>query len=158
MRHIRAPRGLVETPTNRGCQTLRKPDQSAQRIVLNGEGLQHEDGHSLLLASTFPSIHPHDISFGFELASIINDGMCRMYTEGGNIYYSITLQNEDYVMPPMPAGVEESILKGMYPHVKADKPAAKHVQLFGGGCIMLQVQRAAEILKERYGVTSDIWE
>lgn len=78
--------------------------------------------------------------------------------EGGNIYYSITLQIEDYVMPPMPAGVEESILKGMYPHAKADKPAAKHVQLFGDGCIMLLVQRAAEILKERYGVTSDIWE
>jgi pyruvate dehydrogenase E1 component len=130
---------------------------TAGRTTLNGEGLQHEDGHSLLLAATFPSIQSYDVSFGFELATIIKDGMRRMYTEGENIYYYITLQNEDYKMPAMPQGVEEGILKGMYPLSKADKPGAKHVQLFGGGCIMLQVQRAAEILKERYGVTSDIW-
>lgn len=91
----------------------------------------------LLFASTFSSIQPRDISFGFELATIIRGGVRRMYTEGENIYY-ITLRNEDYVMPPMPAGVEEGVLKGIYPYVKADKPAAKHVQLFGGGCIMLQ--------------------
>ncbi len=130
---------------------------TAGRTTLNGEGLQHEDGHSLLLASTFPAVQPYDVSFGYELATIIRDGMRRMYTEGENIYYYITLQNEDYKMPAMPEGVEEGILKGMYPLSKADKPSAKHVQLFGGGCIMLQVQRAAEILKERYGVTSDIW-
>jgi pyruvate dehydrogenase E1 component len=130
---------------------------TAGRTTLNGEGLQHEDGHSLLLAATFPSIQSYDISFAFELATIIKDGMRRMYAESENIYYYITLQNENYKMPPMPEGVEEGIIKGMYPFVKTDKPADKHVQLFGSGCIILQVQRAAEILKERYGVTSDIW-
>lgn len=130
---------------------------TAGRTTLNGEGLQHEDGHSLLLAATFPSVQSYDISFAFELATIIKDGMRRMYAESENIYYYITLQNENYTMPPMPEGVEEGIVKGLYPFTKADKPADKHVQLFGSGCIMLQVLRAAEILKERYGVTSDIW-
>jgi pyruvate dehydrogenase E1 component len=130
---------------------------TAGRTTLNGEGLQHEDGHSLLLAATFPSVQSYDISFAFELATIIKDGMRRMFAEHENIYYYITLQNENYKMPPMPEGVEEGILKGMYPFIKEEKPADKHVQLFGSGCIMLQVLRAAEILKERYGVTSDIW-
>src|SRR5690606_11951348 len=116
--------------------------------TLNGEGSQHEDGHSLLLAATFPSIQSYDVSFGYELATIIKDGMRRMFTEGENIYYYITLQNEDYKMPPMPEGVEEGIVKGMYPYRKAEKPGAKHVQLFGSGCIMLQVLQAAEILQE----------
>jgi pyruvate dehydrogenase E1 component len=130
---------------------------TAGRTTLNGEGLQHEDGHSLLLAATYPSVQAYDVSFAFELAFIVRDGLRRMYQEGENIYYYITLQNEDYNMPAAPPGVEEGVIKGMYKYQAAEKPGAKHVQLFGSGCIMLQVLRAAEILREKYGVTSDIW-
>jgi len=130
---------------------------TAGRTTLNGEGLQHEDGHSLLLAATYPSIVSYDVTFAYELAVIIKDGMRRMYDEQENIYYYITLQNEDYVMPPMPEGVEQGILNGMYLFQPSAKPKKKHVQLFGGGSIMLQVLRAAEILEKDYGVTSDVW-
>jgi pyruvate dehydrogenase E1 component len=130
---------------------------TAGRTTLNGEGLQHEDGHSLLLAATFPSIQSYDVSFAFELAIIIRDGLRRMYQDGENIYYYITLQNEDYPMPAAPAGVEEGVIKGMYRYQATEKAGAKHVQLFGSGCIMLQALRAAQILQEKYGVTSDIW-
>ncbi len=116
---------------------------TAGRTTLNGEGLQHEDGHSLLLAATYPSIQSYDVSFAFELAIIIRDGLRRMYQEGENIYYYITLQNEDYTMPAAPAGVEEGVIQGMYKYQSADKAGPKHVQLFGSGCIMLQVLRAA---------------
>ncbi len=130
---------------------------TAGRTTLNGEGLQHEDGHSQLLAATYPSIVSYDVTYAFELAAIIQDGLRRMYQERENIYYYITLQNEDYPMPGMPEGAIEGILKGMYVLDQADKPAKKHVQLFGSGSIMLQVRRAAEILKEKYKVTSDVW-
>jgi pyruvate dehydrogenase E1 component len=130
---------------------------TAGRTTLNGEGLQHEDGHSLLLAATYPSVVSYDVSFAFELATIIKDGMRRMYAENENIYYYITLQNEDYPMPPKPEGVDEGILKGMYRYQKAEKPKKKHVQLFGSGSIMQQVLRARDILEQRYGVTADVW-
>jgi pyruvate dehydrogenase E1 component len=130
---------------------------TAGRTTLNGEGLQHEDGHSLLLAATYPSIVAYDVTYAFELAVIIKDGLRRMYDERENIYYYIVLQNENYRMPPMPEGAEAGILQGMYKFKAAEKPQKNHVQLFGGGSIMLQVLRAAEILEEKYGVTSDIW-
>ncbi len=130
---------------------------TAGRTTLNGEGLQHEDGHSQLLAATYPSVVSYDVTYAFELATIIEDGMRRMYQEEENVYYYITLQNEDYPMPPMPEGAQPGILQGMYLYQKAEKPKKKHVQLFGSGSIMLQVLAAAKILDEQFGVTSDIW-
>jgi pyruvate dehydrogenase E1 component len=130
---------------------------TAGRTTLNGEGLQHEDGHSLLLAATYPSIVSYDVSFAYELAIIIKDGLKRMYQDNENIYYYITLQNEDYAMPAKPEGVDEGILRGMYLFQKAAKPGKKHVQLFGSGSIMQQVLRARDLLAERFGVTADVW-
>ncbi len=106
---------------------------TAGRTTLNGEGLQHEDGHSLLHAMTVPACVSYDVSFAFELAAIIEDGLKRMYVDDENIYYYITLQNEDYRMPPMPEGVKEGILKGIYRFKAADQRLEKHVELFGSG-------------------------
>jgi len=130
---------------------------TAGRTTLNGEGLQHEDGHSLLHAMTVPNVRAYDISFAFELAAIIEDGLRRMFDEGENSYYYITLQNENYPMPPMPEGAKDGVLKGLYRYRPADKRLAHHVQLWGSGCIMLQVLRAQEILAERFNVSSDVW-
>jgi len=130
---------------------------TAGRTTLNGEGLQHEDGHSLLHAMTVPCCKAYDISFGFELAAIVEDGMKRMFTDNENIYYYITLQNENYRMPPMPDGAKEGVLAGIYRFQAAQEKKQKHVQLFGSGSIMLQVLRAQEILAERFGVSADVW-
>jgi pyruvate dehydrogenase E1 component len=130
---------------------------TAGRTTLNGEGLQHEDGHSLLLASSVPPVVAYDVSFAYELAVIIQDGMRRMFHEQENIYYYIALQNEDYPMPPMPQGAKPGILKGIYKYRDASAPARHQVQLFGSGSIMLQVLRAQEILAERYDVAADVW-
>jgi len=130
---------------------------TAGRTTLNGEGLQHEDGHSLLHAMTVPCCRAYDISFGFELAAIVEDGLKRMLSQNENIYYYITLQNENYRQPPMPEGAKEGVLKGMYRFRPAAEKKDKHVQLFGSGSIMLQVLRAQEILTERFGVSADVW-
>jgi pyruvate dehydrogenase E1 component len=130
---------------------------TAGRTTLNGEGLQHEDGHSLLHAMTVPSVRSYDVSFAFELAAIVEDGMRRMYDQGENTYYYITLQNENYPMPPMPEGAKEGVLRGLYRFRSAEKRLKNHVQLWGSGSIMLQVLRAQEILAERYDVSSDVW-
>jgi pyruvate dehydrogenase E1 component len=129
---------------------------TAGRTTLNGEGLQHEDGHSHVLAATYPGIVAYDVAFAFELAVIVEDGLRRMLTEHENIYYYITLQNENYAMPAMPEGAEEGILKGIYRYQKADKKKKLHVQLFGSSCIMLQVLRAVELL-DKHGVSADVW-
>jgi pyruvate dehydrogenase E1 component len=130
---------------------------TAGRTTLNGEGLQHEDGHSLLHAMTVPSVRSYDVAFAFELAAIIEDGMRRMYDEGENTYYYITLQNENYPMPPMPEGAKDGVLKGLYRFRPAEKRLKHHVQLWGSGSIMQQVLRAQEILAERFDVSSDVW-
>jgi pyruvate dehydrogenase E1 component len=130
---------------------------TAGRTTLNGEGLQHEDGHSHLLAATYPSVVAYDVAYAYELAAIIKDGMRRMFQERENIFYYITLQNENYPMPAMPEAAEAGILAGMYKYQACAKPKRKHVQLLGSGSIMIQVLRAAEILENDYGVTSDIW-
>jgi pyruvate dehydrogenase E1 component len=137
---------------------------TAGRTTLNGEGLQHEDGHSLLLAATYPSVVAYDVSYAYELATILQDGLTRMYEREENIYYYITLQNENYNMPPLPAEgdgavakVSEGIVKGIYKYANAPKPGKHRVQLFGGGCIMLQVLRAQELLAERFGIAADVW-
>jgi pyruvate dehydrogenase E1 component len=129
---------------------------TAGRTTLNGEGLQHEDGHSHVLAATYPSVLAYDIAFAFELAVVIEDGIRRMYQENENIWYYITLQNEDYKMPAMPEGSKEGILKGLYRFQSAEKKKKLHVQLLGSSCIMLQVLRAVELL-EKHGVSADVW-
>jgi pyruvate dehydrogenase E1 component len=130
---------------------------TAGRTTLNGEGLQHEDGHSHLHAMTVPSVTAYDVTFAFELAAIIEDGLRRMFDEGENTYYYITLQNENYPMPPMPEGAKDGVLKGLYRFRPAAKRLKNHVQLWGSGSIMLQVLRAQEILAERFDVSSDVW-
>ena len=139
---------------------------TAGRTTLNGEGLQHEDGHSQLLAATYPSVVAYDVSFAYELAAVIQDGLRRMFDREENIYYYITLQNENYQMPALPGEGEaaqnktvDGIVRGMYKYASSPKPSksGKQVQLFGSGCIMLQVLRAQEILAERFDVAADVW-
>jgi pyruvate dehydrogenase E1 component len=130
---------------------------TAGRTTLNGEGLQHEDGHSHVLASTLPCCLCYDVAYAFELATIIEDGMRRMLANDENVFYYITLQNENYAMPPMPEGARDGILRGIYRFKSAEKKKQHHVQLFGSGSIMNQVLRAQEILAERFDVSADVW-
>jgi pyruvate dehydrogenase E1 component len=124
---------------------------------LNGEGLQHEDGHSLILASTVPTLITYDPAFAYEVAVIIADGMKRMFAEGEDVFYYLTLYNENHVMPPMPPGVEEGILKGLY-RFKACPEKKKHkAHIFGSGPIINQALRAQQILAEQYHVSADVW-
>jgi pyruvate dehydrogenase E1 component len=133
------------------------------RTTLMGEGLQHEDGHSHVLASVVPNLLAYDPAFAYELAVIIRDGMKRMYTERQDIFYYITLYNENYPMPPMPAGAEEGILKGLYklrpaPPGREDVPDERpRLHLFGSGSLLREAMRAQEILAERYGVAAELW-
>jgi len=129
---------------------------TAGRTTLAGEGLQHQDGHSLVLSSTVPTCHSYDPAFVYEIAVIVQDGIRRMYQEGEDRFYYITLYNEDYAMPEMPQGVEEGILRGIYKY----RPAAKGdalVQLFGSGSILNEALRAQEILADKYGVPANVW-
>jgi pyruvate dehydrogenase E1 component len=105
---------------------------------------------------TVPNCVAYDVAFAYELAAIIEDGLHRMYEKDEAIYYYITLQNEDYPMPPMPEGAKEGILKGIYKFKNAEQKLGKHVQLFGSSCIMQQVLRAQDMLKE-FGVSADVW-
>jgi pyruvate dehydrogenase E1 component len=130
---------------------------TAGRTTLNGEGLQHEDGHSLLLASTIPTLLTYDPAFAYEIAVILQDGVRRMYQEGEEIFYYLTLYNENYAMPPMPAGVEQGILKGLY-KFKPGPAAKKHkAHIFGSGPIIHSALEAQDILAERYDVSADVW-
>jgi pyruvate dehydrogenase E1 component len=133
---------------------------TAGRTTLAGEGLQHQDGHSHLLAYPLPNLVAYDPAFAFELAVIIRDGICRMYTAQEDIFYYLTVQNENYRMPPIPDGdgVKEGILKGMYRFSKSDKTHAKYrAQLLGSGAILNEVLKAQEILEDRYDVAADVW-
>jgi len=130
---------------------------TAGRTTLNGEGLQHQDGQSPVLMSMIPNAIVYDVAFAYELAVIIQDVLRRMLQEQENVIYYITLQNENYTMPPMPEGVKDGILKGLYRYRAADKPSDKQVQLFGSGSILNQVLRAQQILAEKYGVSADVW-
>jgi pyruvate dehydrogenase E1 component len=134
------------------------------RTTLMGEGLQHEDGHSLVLASVVPNLLAYDPAFAYELAVIIRDGLKRMYTEREDIFYYITLYNENYPMPAMPEGAEEGILKGLYrfrpaSELPGEPPAGERPRLhiFGSGSLLREAMRAQEILAERYGVAADLW-
>jgi pyruvate dehydrogenase E1 component len=130
---------------------------TAGRTTLNGEGLQHQDGHSHLLASTIPSLLTYDPAFAYEVAVIVCDGLRRMYEAGEEIFYYLSLYNENYPMPPMPAGVEQGILKGLY-KFRPGEPGKKHrAHLFSSGPILREAMRAQEILADRYEVSADVW-
>ena len=129
---------------------------TAGRTTMLGEGLQHQDGHSVVLASTIPTCVTYDPAFVYELAVVIQDGIRRMYEKGEDVFYYITMYNEDYAMPAMPEGSAAGILRGMYKL----KPAAGGeavAQLFGSGPILNEVLRAQEILASKYGVQTDVW-
>lgn len=130
---------------------------TAGRTTLAGEGLQHQDGHSHLMASTIPNCVAYDPTYAYELAVIIQNGLCRMFQNHENIFYYITVMNENYVQPAMPEGVEEGILKGMYRLQLSEKNESAHVQLMGSGTILREVIAAAALLKADFGVSSDIW-
>ena len=152
---------------------------TAGRTTLNGEGLQHQDGHSLLHASTIPTCLPYDPAFAYEIAVIVADGLRRMYAEGEEIFYYLSLYNENYPMPPMPADVEDGILKGLYkfktgpeiPQPRSAGVSPAHTKLagkmpalpgikahiFGSGPIIHSALKAQEILAERYNVSADVW-
>jgi pyruvate dehydrogenase E1 component len=128
------------------------------RTTLAGEGLQHQDGNSHVLALPVPNLRAYDPAFAYELAVIIQDGIRRMYKEGESIFYYITVMNEPYAMPEMPGDVREGILKGMYRYRAASNPDSKlRAQLFGSGAILNEALRAQEILAEKYGVAADVW-
>jgi pyruvate dehydrogenase E1 component len=133
---------------------------TAGRTTLNGEGLQHEDGHSHLQAATIPNCISYDPTFAYELAVIIHDGMRRMYVEQEDVFYYLTVMNENYVHPAMPKGAEAGIIKGMYLFSEgATKEQGKNprVQLMGSGTILREVIAAAALLEKDFGVASDIW-
>jgi pyruvate dehydrogenase E1 component len=131
---------------------------TAGRTALNGEGLQHEDGHSHLAALTVPNLPAYDPAYGYELAVIVQDGMRRMYQAGEDVFYYITLYNENYEMPAMPAGAEDGILRGMYKlRDTAAGDGRRRVQLLGSGVILREVLKAQDILEQRYGVPSTVW-
>jgi pyruvate dehydrogenase E1 component len=132
---------------------------TAGRTTLNGEGLQHQDGHSHVLASTIPNLIAYDPAFAYELAVILRDGIRRMYQDASeDVFYYITLYNENYPMLPMPEGVAEGILRGMYrlrPTSLSDRPPQAH--LLGSGPVLREALRAQTILAEQFGVAADVW-
>ena len=131
---------------------------TAGRTTLNGEGLQHEDGHSHVYHAAIPNCISYDPTFQFELAVVMQDGLRRMYVEQEDVYYYLTVMNENYEHPEMPAGVEADIIKGMYQFKKGvENSNAPRVQLLGSGTIFREVIAAAELLKKDWGVESDLW-
>jgi pyruvate dehydrogenase E1 component len=131
---------------------------TAGRTTLNGEGLQHEDGNSHVLASPVPTCQSYDPAFAYELATIVEDGIKRMYQDQEDIFYYLTLMNEQYEHPAMPQGSREGILKGMYVCKPTSKPQAQlRAQLFGSGTILTEALKAQQILEEKYDVGADVW-
>jgi pyruvate dehydrogenase E1 component len=130
---------------------------TAGRTTLNGEGLQHQDGHSHLLATAIPNIRAYDPAFAFETAVIVRDGIDRMLIKSEDVFYYLTLYNENYPMPAMPQGVEDGILRGIYLFRKGEEGRRRRVTLLGSGPILQQVLRAQEILQEKYDVSADVF-
>jgi pyruvate dehydrogenase E1 component len=140
---------------------------TAGRTTLNGEGLQHEDGHSHMISATVPNCISFDPTFGYEIAVIIQDGLRRMYAEQEDVYYYLTVMNENYQQPAMPEGAAPGILNGMYKlrdgdssvdnSAKSAKGKALRVQLMGSGVILREAIAAADLLKKDWGVDADIW-
>ena len=130
---------------------------TAGRTTLNGEGLQHEDGHSHILSSVIPNCVSYDPTYSYEVAVIIQDGLRRMLHEQEDVFYYLTLMNENYEHPALPAGAEQGILKGMYLLREGDSKAKHRVQLLGSGTILREVIAGADLLAQDYGVSADIW-
>jgi len=130
---------------------------TAGRTTLNGEGLQHQDGHSHLLAASIPNILAYDPAFAYELAVIVKDGLERMYRKQEDVFYYITLYNENIAHPAMPEGVEEGIVKGLYRFRLAPEKGKDRVQLFGSGIMMQAALKAQQILGEQYQIGADVW-
>jgi len=130
---------------------------TAGRTTLAGEGLQHQDGHSHLLASTIPCCVAYDPAYAYELAVIVQDGLRRMYAEGEDVFYYLTVMNEKYAQPAMPEGSEDGILRGMHRVHTAPKQAGPRLQLLGAGAILREVLAAATLLAEDFGVQADVW-
>ncbi|MEQ1914626.1 MAG: pyruvate dehydrogenase (acetyl-transferring), homodimeric type [Sideroxydans sp.] len=130
---------------------------TAGRTTLNGEGLQHQDGHSHLMAAMIPNCVSYDPTFAYELAVIVQNGMERMYKNQEDVFYYLTVMNENYTHPAMPKGAEEGIIKGMYKFSSSKAKAKNKVQLLGSGTILREVIAAAELLEKDFGVTSDVF-
>ncbi|MBC3830827.1 pyruvate dehydrogenase (acetyl-transferring), homodimeric type [Undibacterium amnicola] len=130
---------------------------TAGRTTLNGEGLQHEDGHSHVMASTIPNCVPYDPTFAHEVAVIIHDGLRRMVSNQEDVFYYITVMNENYAHPGLVAGQEEGIIKGLYSFKKSEAQTKHRVQLLGSGTILREVIAAADLLMNDWGIASDIW-
>ena len=131
---------------------------TAGRTTLNGEGLQHEDGHSHLLASVIPNCISYDPCFGYEIAVIVHAGMRRMYEQHDDVFYYLTVENENFLHPPMPEGAEEGIVRGMYRFREAEAAKGRpRVQLLGSGTILREVLAAAELLAEDWQIAADVW-
>ena len=131
---------------------------TAGRTTLNGEGLQHQDGHSHLLAYSIPNLVAYDPAFAYELAVIIREGIKRMFVDQENLFYYVTIMNENYTMPEMPEGAEEGIIKGMYKFKPSKMTNAKlKAQLFGSGTILNEVLKAQDTLEKNYKVSADVW-
>jgi pyruvate dehydrogenase E1 component len=130
---------------------------TAGRTTLNGEGLQHQDGHSHLIAATIPNCRAYDPAFAYEIAVIVQDGLQRMCVDQEDVFTYLTVSNENYAHPPMPDGAEEGILRGLHP-IGATGPDARHrVRLLGSGAILQEVVHAADILAAEHGVGADVW-
>ena len=127
------------------------------RTTLNGEGLQHQDGHTHLLTSTVPNLISYDPAFAYEIAVIIRNGIERMYEKQESVFFYISVGNENYNMPAMPAGVQDGIIKGLYRLIQSEKPSDLKAHLLGSGAIMNQVLEAQKILEEKYNVSTDVW-
>lgn len=128
------------------------------RTTLAGEGLQHQDGNSHLLAYPVPNLKVYDPAFAYEIAVIIQDGISRMYEKQENVFYYLTVMNETYVHPPMPEGVKDGIIKGIYRLRASDNKDTKlHAQLFGSGTILNEALKAQKLLEDKYGVAADVW-
>ncbi len=129
------------------------------RTTLNGEGLQHEDGHSHIISATIPNCISYDPTYAYEVAVIVQDGLRRMYEKGEDVFYYLTTLNENYTHPAMPEGAEEGIIKGMHLIRRApdNAPKGKRVQLMGSGAILREVIAGADLLKQDFGIDADIW-
>ena len=133
---------------------------TAGRTTLNGEGLQHEDGHSHIFSSVIPNCVSYDPTFSYEVAVVVQDGLRRMYAEQEDVFYYITLMNENYEHPALPQGAEEGIVKGMYLLREGEgggNGSTPRVQLMGSGTILREVMAGADLLRQDWGVTADVW-
>ena len=130
---------------------------TAGKTTLAGEGLQHQDGHSHLIASTVPNLKAYDPAFSYEIAVIIHNGLKRMYIDNEDIFYYLTVENENYIHPEMPKGIEEAIIKGMYLLQKSSKKHKHCIQLLASGAIVNEAVAASKLLSEDWGIDSNIW-